>query len=133
MKAMTLLVAVFALSTQGCAAMISEMSTVPNERPSVAAGMGGVSSGRYAPVSVPSNLPLPIQADPRTRMAVPNQKSMGRPTYATLMGVYSVIACLGPIGMSTAEEEKGCDDKAVRDFQRNIREPAAKKGPVILR
>ena len=127
MRAMSLLVAVFAVSTQGCAAVMSEMSTGPSDRPSVANSAGGIS--RRAPMSVPSNLPLPIHADPRTRMAVPSLSEVSRPTYGTMMTVYAFLACF-PVMGSVPES---CDENAIGAFQRNIREPAQKKGPIILR
>ena len=128
MKAMRVLAAVFAVSTQGCAAVMSEMSTVPSERPSVANSAGGVGESR-SPVSVPSNLPLPIHADPRTRMAVPSLKDVSRHTYGTAMTVYAFIACFPVMGAVP----ESCDESAIGAFQRNVKEPAGKKGPIVLR
>ena len=129
MRAMGLLVAVLTFSTQGCASALREMSRVPSDRPSVASGPSGVSGGGYIAVSVPSTLPLPIKADARTRMAVPNPPDVSHATYTTLKNVYVFLACMPVMGSLPAS----CEDHALGAFDRNIKAPTGTKGPVILR
>lgn len=62
-------------------------------------------------------------------MAVPSLSEVSRPTYGTMMTLYAFLACF-PVMGSVPES---CDENAIGAFQRNIKGPAQKKGPIILR
>jgi len=142
MRAMNLLVAVFALSTQGCASMLHEMDSgygsrfgeIRSDRPAVAdalrggqtalPGFGAIPNHR----SVPQSLPLPIQTNRRAMFAVP---SLGKHSITVLFGTMLVV---NEVGCALAEAYDGtCEGRSNRDLERTIPLPKENKGPVILR
>jgi len=133
------MIPVMAVATEGCATAIrSQLGEMRSDRPAliggfrsdqgVAAGFGG----NRVPSSVPTNLPLPPQADPGLTFKMP---SIGTGTTNTLYeignGISVLLNCIPDLSGKAPRE---CAARADRNFREAIPQPRPEaKGPVILR
>lgn len=145
MRAIGLLAALMAVTTQGCASALTSMGTpygtnfgeIKSDRPGVADALKGGQTmitgfGKPAHMSVPQDIPLPKQANPRAMFTVPNLD------HRTLNAVFNTMAAVVMTGCALMPDfnqsrDRTCESDAERKAEKNITLPAPQRGPVILR
>ncbi len=139
MRSIGLLIAIIALTTQGCATTLgSHFGETRGDRPGLIGGFrsdqanAGGFGGNRVPASVPTDLPLPLEANPRNLFTLPN---VGTATsgalYSVANGISVLLNCIPDLSGKAPRE---CAAKADRNFRDAIPQPREKTtGPVILK
>ena len=110
---------------------------IRSDRPSVADALRGgqTSIGSFASnpahCSVPQDIPLPSEANPRHQFAMPE---LGDRTVNQLFqtaGIIVTVLCSIPDPFEAPD--RGCEARTQRSLERDVPRPVTQKGPVILR
>ena len=134
----TLCLSALCLASGGCAtALGSHFGEVRSDRPVITTSLGtgqsgiGAFAGNRTPAPVPSDIPIPPEANPRVQFEVPSLGSAGtNALYGTANGISVLLNCVPDL---SGKSPAGCAGQANDNFRRVVPRPVMDKGPVILR